>query len=266
MSDRNRSMDFAHAIIQNMICPPPPRRIERLSRQELRELVVPKPDSLSPTDLPPSSLDKETKENEQSSSALERLLKNVDELSRYCRPMTVVLNNNTDEINTINQPPAPRVKALSNTQRIRKVIFELLETERSYVQVSHSYSMNVDEHVFQDMQRLLERYIEPLRDDAKLLPADAIESLYVSVKSIHQLQQTFLERLESNVPMEVVAYNAVQEFRVCHEYFYLFSISEDLLFHLGYSHRHIRYISFPCSIFQTIFHFLCNAFTYQSST
>ncbi len=64
------------------------------------------------------------------------------------------------------------------------------------------------------MQRLLERYIEPLRDDAKLLPADAIESLYVSVKSIYQLQQTFLERLESNIPTEVLAYNAVHEFRV----------------------------------------------------
>lgn len=131
--DRNRPMDFAHAIIQNMICPPPPRRIERLSRQELRELIVPKPDSLAPNDLPPS-LDKETKENEQSSSALERLLKNVDEISRYCRPITVVSNNNTEEINAINHPP--RIKALSNAQRIRKVIFELLETERSYVQVS----------------------------------------------------------------------------------------------------------------------------------
>jgi hypothetical protein len=64
------------------------------------------------------------------------------------------------------------------------------------------------------MQRLIERYIEPLRDDSKLLPADTIESLYVSVKSIHQLQQTFLERLQSNIPTEVVAYNAVHEFRV----------------------------------------------------
>ena len=50
------------------------------------------------------------------------------------------------------------------------------------------------------MQRLIERYIEPLRDDSKLLPADAIESLYVSLKSIHQLQQTFLERLQSHIP------------------------------------------------------------------
>jgi hypothetical protein len=133
-NDRNRTFDFAHAIIQNLICPPPPRRIERLSRQELRELIVPKPDSTCTNDLPPS-IDKETKENDQSSSALERLLKNVDELSRYCRPMTTVLNTNTEETNSISQ--LPRIKVLSNAQRIRKVIFELIETERSYVQVNY---------------------------------------------------------------------------------------------------------------------------------
>jgi hypothetical protein len=135
IDNRNRSFDFSHAIIQNLICPPPPRRIERLSIQELRELIVPKPDSTCPNEQLPS-INKETKENDQtSSSALERLLKNVDELSRYCRPMTTILNTNTEQINTINQPP-PRIKALSNAQRIRKVIFELIETEKSYVQVS----------------------------------------------------------------------------------------------------------------------------------
>ena len=136
IDNRNRSFDFSHAIIQNLICPPPPRRIERLSRQELRELIVPKPDSTCPNEQFPS-INKETKENDQtSSSALERLLKNVDELSRYCRPITTILNTNTEQINTINQPPPPRIKALSNAQRIRKVIFELIETEKSYVQVS----------------------------------------------------------------------------------------------------------------------------------
>jgi hypothetical protein len=85
------------------------------------------------------------------------------------------------------------------------------------------------------MQRLLERYIEPLRDDTKLLPADVIESLYVSVKSIHQLQLKFLERLEGNIPTEVLAYNAVHEFRVC--YFLLLFIYKFYCFDfLGYSY------------------------------
>jgi hypothetical protein len=132
MKDCNRTLDFSHAIIQNLICPPPPRRVERLSRHELRELIVPKPDVVCSNEVIPS-INKDTKENDQSTSALERLLKNVDELSRYCRPTTTILNTNIEQINIINQPP--RIKALSNAQRIRKVIFELIETERSYVQV-----------------------------------------------------------------------------------------------------------------------------------
>jgi hypothetical protein len=67
------------------------------------------------------------------------------------------------------------------------------------------------------MQRLLERYIEPLRDDSKLLPADVIESLFVSVNSIHRLQLTFLQRLESNIPTEILAYNTIDEFHVGHQ-------------------------------------------------
>ena len=126
-------MEFSHAIIQNLICPPPPRRIERLSRQDLRDLVVPKPDLICSTAMPPSER-KETKDTEQSSSALERLLKNVDELSRYCRPNTTILHSEEEPMYPSHQPP--RIKALSNAQRIRKVIFELVETERSYVQVS----------------------------------------------------------------------------------------------------------------------------------
>lgn len=141
ISDPNRQFDFSHAIIQNLICPPPPPRIERLSRQELRELIVPKPDLDVPNELT-STINNDAKENDQfsSSSALERLLKNVDEISRYCRP-TTILNSNTEQINIMH--PAPRIKVLSNAQRLRKVIFELVETERSYVQVNIKYKKKI---------------------------------------------------------------------------------------------------------------------------
>jgi hypothetical protein len=52
--------------------------------------------------------------------------------------MTTILNTTIEQIDTIGEPP-PRIKALSNAQRIRKVIFELVETEKSYVQVSLSF-------------------------------------------------------------------------------------------------------------------------------
>ena len=136
MNNPNRMSQFSNAIIQNLICPPPPQRIERLSKQELRELIIPKPDSICSNENIKSSVDNTMKDNDPSTSTLERLLKNVDELSRYCRPTTTVLNTDTEQINSINQ--TPRIKALSNAQRMRKVIFELMETERSYVQVNIS--------------------------------------------------------------------------------------------------------------------------------
>ncbi|CAF4947282.1 unnamed protein product, partial [Rotaria magnacalcarata] len=79
----------------------------RLSRQELRELIVPKPDSDDSNELI-SSVNNDSKENDQTSSsaaaagALERLLKNVDEISRYCRPTTTILNTNTEQMNIIH--------------------------------------------------------------------------------------------------------------------------------------------------------------------
>jgi hypothetical protein len=132
MNSTNPSFDVSRRIIQHLICPPPPRPIERLSRQELRQLVVPKPDQIFPNEQ--LEFDRqETKENDQSTLSLERLLKNVDELSRYCRPSTTLCSTDNEPMKATH--PSPRIKPLSNAQRIRKVIFELIETERSYVQV-----------------------------------------------------------------------------------------------------------------------------------
>ena len=128
-------MDLSHAIIQNLICPPPPKRIERISRQELRELVVPKPDIVLENNRI-NNQSNDVKSCDPSTSALERLFRNVDELSRYCRPTSIVSGDEPEFMMKITQ--TPRVKPLSDTQRIRKVIFELIETERSYVQVSKS--------------------------------------------------------------------------------------------------------------------------------
>jgi hypothetical protein len=62
--------------------------------------------------------------------------------------MTTILNTTIEQIDTISEPP--RIKALSNAQRIRKVIFELVETEKSYVQVSLSFEYN-----FQNRKKLV---------------------------------------------------------------------------------------------------------------
>ncbi|CAF3549231.1 unnamed protein product [Rotaria sp. Silwood1] len=72
-------------------------------------------------------------------------------------------------------------------QRIQKVIVELIATEKSYVQ---------------HRQNFLKQYIEPLCNNSTILPSDAIESLYNSIKSIYQLQIIFLENLKLNLLTE----------------------------------------------------------------
>ncbi|CAF4412369.1 unnamed protein product, partial [Adineta steineri] len=52
---------------------------------------------------------------------------------------------------------------------------------------------------FYDLQYLIDQYIEPLRNNSTILPSDAVESLYNSVKIIHQLQTKFLDYLQSNL-------------------------------------------------------------------
>ncbi|CAF1638865.1 unnamed protein product, partial [Didymodactylos carnosus] len=174
----NSAMILADSMIQTLICPPPPSIFnQRLSRQVLKQLTVPKPiDYLKSGSLLDSDNDEYNKylENHNqfqhislSSPPVDLLLKNVEEVSGYCRP--IYDEHSLNEQTILNEP---RIKALSNAQRLRKVIFELLQTERTYVQ---------------DMERLLERYIGPLRDES-LLPSDPIESLYISVQSITQLQ------------------------------------------------------------------------------
>jgi hypothetical protein len=53
------------------------------------------------------------------------------------------------------------------------------------------------------MQCLLKQYIKPLRNNSTVLPSDVIELLNQSVKSIHQLQNTFFENLQLNLLTEV---------------------------------------------------------------
>ncbi|CAF1536144.1 unnamed protein product, partial [Didymodactylos carnosus] len=56
-----------------------------------------------------------------------------------------------------------------------------------------------------DLERIMERYVDPLREDETLSPSDSIESLYISVKFIIKLQKTFLESLENSISTAVLA-------------------------------------------------------------
>ncbi|XP_054991046.1 rho guanine nucleotide exchange factor TIAM2 isoform X2 [Sorex araneus] len=85
---------------------------------------------------------------------------------------------------TVQEPPArPLARHLSEADRLRKVIQELVDTEKSYVK---------------DLSCLFELYLEPLQNEA-FLTQDEMESLFGSLPEMLQFQKVFLETLEAGI-------------------------------------------------------------------
>jgi len=70
---------------------------------------------------------------------------------------------------------------LSEAQRLRKVVVELIETERAYVK---------------DLNCLIDRYLEPLKEET-FLSSEEVIHLFGNIQEIVHFQHQFLENLES---------------------------------------------------------------------
>ena len=88
--------------------------------------------------------------------------------------------------NTICQELSLNYKPLSEAQKLRKVIVELIETERAYVK---------------DLNCLTERYLEPLKEES-FLTSDKIEQLFGNIQEIVIFQRQFLKSLEEAMQLE----------------------------------------------------------------
>ncbi|XP_063007402.1 rho guanine nucleotide exchange factor TIAM2 isoform X4 [Melospiza melodia melodia] len=80
-------------------------------------------------------------------------------------------------------PPRPLARHLSDADRLRKVIQELMDTEKSYVK---------------DLSCLFELYLEPLQKET-FLTQDEMESLFGSLPEMLEFQKVFLETLEDGI-------------------------------------------------------------------
>ncbi|XP_076782836.1 rho guanine nucleotide exchange factor TIAM2 isoform X4 [Arvicanthis niloticus] len=80
-------------------------------------------------------------------------------------------------------PPRPLARHLSDADRLRKVIQELVDTEKSYVK---------------DLSCLFELYLEPLQSET-FLTQDEMESLFGSLPEMLEFQKVFLETLEDGI-------------------------------------------------------------------
>ncbi|XP_027544634.1 T-lymphoma invasion and metastasis-inducing protein 2 isoform X3 [Neopelma chrysocephalum] len=80
-------------------------------------------------------------------------------------------------------PPRPLARHLSDADRLRKVIQELMDTEKSYVK---------------DLSCLFDLYLEPLQNET-FLTQDEMESLFGSLPEMLDFQKVFLETLEDGI-------------------------------------------------------------------
>ncbi|CAG5121636.1 unnamed protein product, partial [Candidula unifasciata] len=151
----------------------PPTSHSRLSDRSIGNVT---PSSLSDsvdTCVPMSYRDKSSRTH--SPARIDEVSESAEEVSPVCRK-DEVLNMSSENGVIVNKP-------LSDAQRMRKAIMELVETERAYVK---------------DLKCLTERYLEPLKEET-FLTSGEIEQLFGNIQEIVAFQQRFLHSLEEAV-------------------------------------------------------------------
>ncbi|XP_074393796.1 rho guanine nucleotide exchange factor TIAM2 isoform X3 [Zonotrichia albicollis] len=110
--------------------------------------------------------------------------RSAEQISALCRNFQEVQASNMEgQKDNQDPPPRPLARHLSDADRLRKVIQELMDTEKSYVK---------------DLSCLFELYLEPLQKET-FLTQDEMESLFGSLPEMLEFQKVFLETLEDGI-------------------------------------------------------------------
>ncbi|KAL3882118.1 hypothetical protein ACJMK2_028489, partial [Sinanodonta woodiana] len=166
-------------LIEKMTCPPPPSQ-PRISDKDLGTLVVPSPSGVISEESPSTSQQSLDPLPNLSPNQIDALLKGADQVTAICREPDQTTGPATTEGNiTVS-------KHLSETEKLKKVIMELIETERAYVK---------------DLNCLIERYLEPLKEET-FLTSDEMDQVFGNIQEIVQFQRQFLLSLEESIQLD----------------------------------------------------------------
>ncbi|XP_028364440.1 T-lymphoma invasion and metastasis-inducing protein 2 [Phyllostomus discolor] len=115
---------------------------------------------------------------------MEQTFRSAEQIAELCRSFN---DAQTDSMEgpreSQDPPPRPLARHLSDADRLRKVIQELVDTEKSYVK---------------DLSCLFELYLDPLQNET-FLTQDEMESLFGSLPEMLEFQKVFLETLEDGI-------------------------------------------------------------------
>ncbi|XP_069967268.1 protein still life, isoform SIF type 1 isoform X15 [Bactrocera oleae] len=185
-------------MIDSLVCPPPPSDPPVMSEEMISGLIVPAPgwngtgkDLYSPeaeSSPAPSSVEPTpaqmvavaTKPTSRTSSfEIENLLKTAEQETRKSSPTGSV----TSSVSNAALTPS---RQLTDAEKLRKVILELVDTERTYVK---------------HLNNLLEHYLEPMKRETFLSNAE-INALFGNIHEIVTFQRQFLQNLEEALELE----------------------------------------------------------------
>ncbi|XP_066143980.1 protein still life, isoform SIF type 1 isoform X2 [Euwallacea fornicatus] len=175
-------------IIESLVCPPPPTEPPAISEEMISGLIVPAPGKDryigETTEHQGASADGSMKVSSRTNSfEIENLLKSAEQVTGFCRsPIESRKLANQNSQTVISTPN----RQLSDSEKLRKVIMELVDTEKTYVKHLNS---------------LLENYLEPLKKETFLSNAE-INALFGNIQEIVAFQRQFLRNLEEAIELE----------------------------------------------------------------
>ncbi|XP_021697786.1 protein still life, isoform SIF type 1 isoform X2 [Aedes aegypti] len=192
-------------IIESLVCPPPPSDPPVISEEMISGLIVPAPnwrrscisgkEVYSPeveSSPAPSANDPHMDRSKQSSRTnsfeIENLLKSAEQVTGFCRsPQETRKSSPTGSVaSSVSNAMLTPSRQLTDAEKLRKVILELVDTEKTYVK---------------HLNNLLEYYLEPLKRETFLSNAE-ITALFGNIQEIVTFQRQFLSNLEEALDLE----------------------------------------------------------------
>uniref|UniRef100_A0A182IRI1 T-lymphoma invasion and metastasis-inducing protein 1 n=1 Tax=Anopheles atroparvus TaxID=41427 RepID=A0A182IRI1_ANOAO len=189
-------------IIESLVCPPPPSDPPVISEEMISGLIVPAPgwrkevyspeveSSPAPSSNDPhlSAMDRSKPSSRTSSFEIENLLKSAEQVTGFCRsPQETRKSSPTGSVaSSMSNVMLTPSRQLTDAEKLRKVILELVDTEKSYVK---------------HLNNLLEYYLEPLKRETFLSNAE-ITALFGNIQEIVTFQRQFLNNLEEALDLE----------------------------------------------------------------
>merc|ERR1740128_226406 len=209
-------------LIDSLVCPPPPSD-QLITDDILSNLIVPAPSWRHSQPImcdPPGAFPTEVSflqrhSPSEISNPAQRSVQRMSERSSTSTVSEVRRSSPTGSVASSQSQAVTPNRQLSDGEKLKKCILELVETERTYVK---------------HLSNLLESYLEPLKKET-FLSASEINALFGNINEIYTFQRLFQTSLEEALALEpnFDTFDQPSQFKNI-----LFAIGNAFLFHTNH--------------------------------